>query len=158
MSRRDQIRLSDDEMKEFLAASKTVILVSNGRDGFPHAMPMWFSIVDDGAIHMATFGKSQKVKNLQRDPRCTLLVESGEEYSELKGVMVYGKAEISEDRERIIDTLLAAAARGGSGPGDPEQQKAIREGMKRTAAKRVLLRVVPERIVSWDHAKLGGTY
>lgn len=158
MSRRDQIRLSDDEMKEFLAASKTVILVSNGRDGFPHAMPMWFSIAADGAIQMATFGKSQKVKNLQRDPRCTLLVESGEEYGELKGVMVYGTAEISEDRERIIDTLLASAARRGPGPGDPEQQKAIREGMKRTAAKRVLLRVVPERIVSWDHAKLGGRY
>jgi PPOX class probable F420-dependent enzyme len=152
MSRRDQIRLSDDEIKDFLAASKTAILVSNGRDGFPHTMPMWFSVADDGAIQMTTFGKSQKVKNLQRDPRCTLLVESGEEYAELKGVVIYGEAEIIEDRERIIDTLIAAA--GGAGADDP----AIREGMKKSAAKRALLRVVPDRIVSWDHSKLAGVY
>lgn len=151
MSRRDQIRLSDDEIRDFLAASKTIILVSNSRDGHPHAMPMWFSVADDGAIQMTTFGKSQKVKNLQRDPRCTLLVESGEEYSELKGVLIQGEAEVVEDPERIIDTLIAA---GGGQLDDP----ATREAMKRSAAKRVLIRVVPDRVVSWDHAKLGGVY
>lgn len=151
MSRRDQIRLSDDEIRDFLDERKTVILVSNGRDGFPHAMPMWFSVADDGAICMTTFGKSQKVKNLQRDPRCTLLVESGEEYSELKGVSMQGKAEVIEDIEQIVDTLIAAA-------GQDVSDASVREAMKRSAAKRVLLRVVPDRIVSWDHAKLGGVY
>jgi hypothetical protein len=103
---------------------------------------------------MTTFAKSQKVKNLQRDPRCTLLVESGEDYRELKGVVLYGKAEVIEDLERIVDTLVAASVRQGGA----EPDAAVREGMKRTAAKRVLLRVLPDRIVSWDHAKLGGVY
>ncbi len=154
MSRRDKIQLTDDEVRKFLDASKTIILVSNGRDGFPHTMPMWFTIDAEGAIRMTTFAKSQKVKNLQRDPRCTLLVESGEDYQNLKGVQIHGNAEVVEDQDRIIDTLLAAAGRGESERMDP----ALREGMARTAAKRVLIRVVPDRVVSWDHAKLGGVY
>lgn len=154
MSRRDQIRLSDEEVSEFLGTSKTIILVSNGHDGYPHVMPMWFTLDDEGAIRMTTFAKSQKVKNLQRDPRCTLLVESGEDYAELKGVQMRGNAEVIEDQERIIDTLLAAAGAGESGRVDPAQ----REGMARSASKRVLIRVVPDRIVSWDHSKLGGVY
>jgi PPOX class probable F420-dependent enzyme len=152
MSRRDQIRLTDDEIRDFLASSKTVILVSNGRDGFPHAMPMWFNVAPDGAIHMTTFGKSQKVKNLQRDPRCTLLVESGQEYAELRGVAMYGEAEVVEDIERIVDTLIAASG------GQDAENPAVREAMKKSAAKRVLIRLLPDRVVSWDHGKLGGVY
>ncbi len=89
MSRRDQIRLSDDEIRAYLSESKTAILASNGHDGFPHTMPMWFSVDDEGAICMTTFAKSQKVKNLQRDPRCTLLVESGFEIDALELVDLF---------------------------------------------------------------------
>ena len=156
MSRRDQIRLSDDEIRDYLSEKKTLILTSNGHDGFPHSMPMWFSVDDEGALCMTTFAKSQKVKNLQRDPRCTLLAESGVEYAELKGVAMYGSAEIIEEQDRIVDTLIAASA--GGAPDDPEQREALRASMARSASKRVLLRVRPDRVVSWNHSKLGGVY
>lgn len=156
MSRRDQIRLSEGEIRAFLESSKTIILVSNGPGGSPHPMPMWFVLEPDGTIRMTTYGKSQKVQNLRRDPRVAVLVESGLEYQELKGVVFYGNAELIDDTEQVIDTLMGAnPARQAA---DPEQHGAIREGMRRNASKRVLIRVKPERIVSWDHAKLGGVY
>ena len=157
MSRRDQIRMSEDEVRDFLRATKTIILVSNGPDGHPHPMPMWFAMDDDGVISMTTFRASQKVKNLQRDPRVSLLAESGVEYSELRGVVIYARAEVIDDLDTVVATLLAAA--GGEVPeDDSEARKAMSEVMKRTASKRVCIRVAPERVVSWDHAKLGGTY
>ena len=157
MSRRDQIRLSDDEVKEFLAGARTVIICSNGRDGFPHPMPMWYAVEEDGAIVMTTFAKSQKVKNLRRDPRVALLVESGETYAELKGVVVYGTAAIEEDTDAVLDVLERIAAKEGTAPpnADPE---AVREALRVTARKRVAIRIPPEKVVSWDHAKLGGRY
>jgi PPOX class probable F420-dependent enzyme len=150
MSRRDVIRMTEEEVRGFLTSSKTIILNSNGPGGFPHPMPMWFMLEDDGTISMTTFTKSQKIKNLRRDPRVSLLVESGTEYAELKGVVIYGQAEIIEDIEVVTDTLVKAS---GVEDGD-----AVRTAMAKTAAKRCVLRVAPERVVSWDHSKLGGGY
>jgi len=157
MSRRDQIRLTDAEIQDFLASSKTVILCSNGRDGHPHVMPMWFRVAEDGAIEMTTYSRSQKVLNLKRDPRATLLVESGIGYAELKGVMFRGRVEIVDEVERVVDTMMAASNERQPVT-DPEQLAVLREAMKKTASKRVLLRVKPDRVISWDHAKLGGVY
>jgi len=157
MSRRDQIRMSDQEIRSFLAEHKTLILTSNGPAGFPHPMPMWYVLESDGAIRMTTYARSQKVENLRRDPRVAVLAESGTEYQELRGVLFYGQAELIDDTEQVIDTLLAAA--GNPAPdADAEQQQAIREGMRKNASKRVVIRVKPERVVSWNHAKLGGVY
>ncbi len=150
MSRREQIRMSDEEVARFLASSKTIILTTQGPGGYPHPMPMWFVLGPDGTINITTYTRSQKVKNIRRDPRVSLLVESGAEYNQLKGIVFYGRAEIIEDRDTIIETLLAASGR--------EDSEATRESMSRTVAKRVLIRVKPERVVSWDHAKLGGVY
>jgi nitroimidazol reductase NimA-like FMN-containing flavoprotein (pyridoxamine 5'-phosphate oxidase superfamily) len=157
MSRRDQIRMSDEEVRDFLRDSKTIIINSNGPDGFPHPMPMWFSFDDALVTSMTTFRKSQKILNLQRDPRVSLLAESGLEYQELKGVVIYGRAELSEDLDEIIAALLAAA--GQEAPtDDPDAQQAMREVMHKTASKRTLIRVKPQRVISWNHAKLGGVY
>jgi PPOX class probable F420-dependent enzyme len=150
MSRRDQIGLTEDEIREFLGESKTIILVSQGPGGFPHPMPMWFAVDDDGSICMATYRSSQKIVNIQRDSRVSLLVESGDQYAELKGVVIYGHAEIIDDFEKVIDVLLTAAG--------AENNASTRQGIAKTAAKRYLIRVKPERVVSWDHAKLGGVY
>jgi PPOX class probable F420-dependent enzyme len=150
MSRRDQIGLTEDEVREYLGESRTIILVSLGPEGFPHPMPMWFAVDDDGAICMATYRSSQKIVNIQRDSRVSLLVESGERYAELKGLVIYGRAEIVDDFERVTDVLLAAAG--------AENNESTRDGVAKTAAKRYLIRVKPERVVSWDHAKLGGVY
>ena len=157
MSRRDQIRMSDEEVRDFLRESKTIIINSNGSDGFPHPMPMWFSFDDALVTSMTTFRKSQKILNLQRDPRVSLLAESGLEYQELKGVVIYGRAELSEDLDEIIAALLAAA--GQEAPtDDADAQQAMREVMHKTASKRTLIRVKPQRVISWNHAKLGGVY
>jgi PPOX class probable F420-dependent enzyme len=157
MSRRKEIRMSDAEVREFLEASKTIIIVSNGPDGHPHPMPMWYAIDDDGAIRMTTFRASQKVRNLERDPRVALLVESGEEYAQLKGVVIYGRAEILDDIAIVKQTLVDAGTRTGPALG-AEARKGMESVMARTASKRVCIRVKPERVVSWDHAKLGGRY
>jgi len=163
--RRDQIRMTDAEIRDFLHTHKTIILCSIGSDGVPHPMPMWFVSDDDFAISMATFRGTQKILNLQRDPRVSLLVESGREYSKLKGVVIYGTAELSDDTDAIIATLVAASqketAETGAQPRmatDEGNRASMDDGMKKTASKRILIRVKPERIVSWDHAKLQGIY
>ncbi len=157
MPRRDQIRMTDAEIRDFLGAHKTIILSSIGADGVPHPMPMWFVADDDLVISMATFRGTQKIVNLQRDPRVSLLVESGREYSELKGVVIYGTAELSEDTDAIIATLTAASQKETT-EADAETRAAMKEGMKKSASKRILIRVKPDRIISWDHSKLEGAY
>jgi PPOX class probable F420-dependent enzyme len=155
--RRDQIRMTDAEIRDFLRTHKTIILCSNGSDGVPHPMPMWFVADDDFVISMATFRGTQKILNLQRDPRVSLLVESGREYSQLKGVVIYGTAELSDDTDSIIATLVAASQKE-TAEADTGNRMVMDEGMKKTASKRILIRVKPDRIVSWDHSKLQGTY
>jgi len=155
-SRRNNISLSDIEIREFLDSSKTLIIVSNGPDGYPHPMPMWFYVDDAGCLYCTTFGKSQKVINLQRDPKASLLVESGLEYSELKGVVIHARTDVIEDLDIAIDTLVKINSRGRNI--DAAQRQALTEAVAKTAAKRAVLKFHPERYISWDHAKLGGRY
>jgi PPOX class probable F420-dependent enzyme len=155
-SRRDAIRLSEDETRRLLENGKTIVLCSVGRGGFPHPMPMWYGLEPDGSVVMTTFAKSQKVRNLERDPRVALLLEDGDTYSELRGVVLYGRVELVRDAERVLETLARVSARNQAGAdADP---KALRQALRAQAAKRVAIRVRPERVVSWDHRKLGGAY
>ncbi len=156
MSRRGQIRMTDAEARSFVASARTVILCSIGQGGIPHPMPMWFGLEDDGALIMTTFARSQKVRNLERDPRVSLLIEDGEEYAKLRGMVLYGTAEIVREPEAVLGCLERITARNAGAPG--ASSEAMRATLRRTAAKRVAIRVRPERIVSWDHAKLGGVY
>lgn len=156
MSRRDQIRLTDEEITSFLREARTIILVSNGKDGFPHPMPMWFAVDDDNTIYMTTFRKSQKILNLQRDPKVALLVESGDAYQELKSVLIYTEVELLDDVEATRDILFKISVQRGDLQEDASEQ--IREGMMKTAEKRMGMKFTPDKIVSWDHSKLGGTY
>jgi PPOX class probable F420-dependent enzyme len=156
VSRRAQIRMTDEEVREFLGQTKTIILCSIGKDGFPHPMPMWFGLEEDGAVIMTTFTKSQKIKNLKRDPRVTLLAEAGEVYSELRGVVISGEAEVDAEVENVFQVLRKVSARNGAI--GSEESPAILEGLRATAKKRCLIRVRPEKVVSWDHRKLGGVY
>ncbi len=153
MSRRDLIRMSEEEVHDFLAESGTVIISSIGKDGVPHPIPMWYGIEDDGAIVMTTYTKSQKIKNLKRDPRVSLLAEAGTDYSELRGVVIYGAAELVHSVEDVTDILVVVSLRQGSAVTDD-----IRAQMRRTADKRTGIRVRPEKLVSWDHRKLRSAY
>jgi len=154
-SRRDLIRMSDEELHTFLEGSQTIILNSIGPDGVPHPMPMWFGVEDDGTVVMTTFAKSQKVKNLERDARVSLLVEDGAQYDQLRGAVLYGKAELNADTEAVLDVLARVTAKSGGGDAPPD---ALRQALRKTAEKRVAIRVRPDRVVSWDHRKLGGKY
>ncbi len=155
-SRRKIIELTDSELDEYLTTSHTLIIVSNGRNGFPHPMPMWFYADGDRNCYCTTFAKSQKVKNWKRDPRASLLIESGEEYAELKGLVVYAQTEIVEDQEVVTETLVNINAKGRTLT--DEQRERLRESVGGTASKRVVLKFIPQRFISWDHSKLGGRY
>ncbi len=155
VSRRDEIRLNDEEIRDFLKQSLTVIVNSIGKHGVPHPIPMWYGVEDDGAIVMTTFTKSQKIQNLKRDPRVSLLVEDGTTYSELRGVVIYGTAELLPDTETVAQFLLAVTSHRGELPAGVAPDS-IRAALRRQAKKRTGIRVRPEKIVSWDHRKLGG--
>ena len=157
MSRRDQIRMTEPELREFLVRSQTIILTSINADGTPHPMPMWYGVEPNGAIVMTTFTKSQKIRNLERDPRVTLLVEDGSAYSELRGVVIYGKAELIRDTEQVVDILARVSTKSLANPDDATRDN-IRNAVRGTAPKRTGIRVPPDRIVTWDHGKLGGVY
>ena len=148
--------MTEEEQRAFLGAARTIILCSIGADGVPHPMPMWFGLEDDGAVVMTTFTKSQKIKNLERDPHVSLLVEAGETYDQLQGVVLYGTAELLPDPEAVADVLVRVTKRSGA-VGDADDDT-IRQGVMGTARKRTGIRIRPERIVSWDHRKLGGRY
>jgi hypothetical protein len=116
-------------------------------------MPLWY-VVRDEEIWAWTYGKSQKVKNLERDPRATLQIESGEEYQELRGVMVEANTVIHRELDAVAELGAEIFRRYGTGALGEEWLEAVRA----QAAKRVGLQFVPERIASWDHRKLGGVY
>jgi PPOX class probable F420-dependent enzyme len=153
VSRRNQIVMRDEEVADLLAASRTVTCATIGRDGRPHLMPLWY-VVRSGTLWAWTYAKSQKVRNLERDPRCTLQVEAGHEYGELRGVMLDCDAAIHRELDDVAAIGAEIAARYGGADLTPE----LAATMRGQAAKRVALQFVERRRVSWDHRKLGGTY
>jgi PPOX class probable F420-dependent enzyme len=155
-SRRDQIRMTDDELREFLAGQYIVSVATTGPNGRPHLVPLWY--VSEGTeLRGWTFAKSQKAKNLERDPRATLQIEDGVQYEELRGVMFECEVEVERDPAKVADYGMELFARYGPGDGG-EVPDEVREMVLKQAEKRIGLRFVPTRTVSWDHRKLGGTY
>lgn len=150
-NQRADIVLTSQEIAEFLAGAHTCVLVTIGPDGFPDPVGMWYVPGSDGSIWMRTYAKSQKVLNLQRDPRAAVLVESGARYSELKGVQLTGSIELVDDEDTICDVFADLMIRYEGM--DPQYRDAAREGYRLKAPKQRALHLVPERIVSWDHSK-----
>lgn len=154
-SRRETIRMTRQEADAYLRGQSRIILVTNGADGLPHPVPMNYGLDEEGRILITSFRKSQKVRNLERDPRATLLVESGETYADLRSVIVYADAEIIADADAIPQLMRHIGADGalaGSISGSMSDQ------VRASIAKRVVLRFTPLRLVSWDHTKLKGYY
>lgn len=158
MSRREQIKLTHEEQLELLEDERVVVVSTLGPRGWPHSMPLWYT-VRDGEIWIWTFAKSQKVLNLERDPRCTLLVESGEQYHELRGLQIEAQAEIVRETDRVLEfgKELTVRYAGGLAPGTELDEGAIAM-LESQAPKRVAIRFDPVRTASWDHRKLGGVY
>ncbi|MBI4518197.1 MAG: pyridoxamine 5'-phosphate oxidase family protein [Deltaproteobacteria bacterium] len=153
MKRRHLIELSAEEQARFLAEHKTIALCSIDHRGYPHVIAMWYEVAADGSVLMTTYAKSQKARNIERNPKVALMAESGATYDQLKGVMIRGRAELIRDLDQCVGVLTRIHQKMGGAlvPG-------IEEAMKAQARKRVVIRVVPERTGSWDHSKLGGVY
>jgi len=149
VSRRDQIRLTPDEQAALLTEQLTVICTTRGVRGWPHVMPLWY-VVRDGELWAWTYARSQKVRNLERDPRATLQIETGATYDQLRGVMIEAGTELHRDPEAVSDLGAELLARYSDGAITPEIEAAVAV----QAPKRVAMRFVPERTVSWDHRKL----
>ena len=146
--------MSAEEVSAFLAEERVVVCATNGRDGFPHLMPLWYVVRDD-ELWAWTFAKSQKVKNLERDPRATLQVEAGDSYDELRGVMLKSEVELVRDTDRVADLGMEIFAKYTGG----ELGDDVRAMVRKQAPKRVALRFAERERATWDHRKLAsGVY
>ena len=149
MSRRDRIALRPDEVAAFLEEQRVLICATNGARGWPHLMPLWYVVRGD-ELWAWTYGKSQKVRNLERDPRVTLQAETGEGYDELRGVMIEARCELHWDLDTVSRLGVELFGRYGGGAPTPEIEAAV----SAQAPKRVALQFIAERVASWDHRKL----
>jgi PPOX class probable F420-dependent enzyme len=154
-SRRQQIKLTDEEQRELIECERIAVVASNGPRGWPHVMPLWY-VPREGEIWIWTYAKSQKAKNLERDPRATLLIETGTEYNELRGVQIEAEAELIRDVDRVVGFAKELTVRYSEGIESVEGDAAA--GLRAQAPKRVSIHFHPKRIASWDHGKLGGVY
>ncbi len=153
MSRRNQINMTPDEIDAFLKQQRVMSVATVGADGRPHVVAMWFGFVDDAPAFW-TYGKSQKILNLRRDPRLTCLIEDGDAYNELRGVELVADAELIDDPERVLAFGVQVMAKYQN----ITATEAVVAGIAKNAAKRVVVRLDIKKIVSWDHRKLGGVY
>ena len=148
MPERPDIRLTPEEQAAFLRKNRRCALATLDQDGFPHLVAMNFA-VRDGAYYMTSYGKAQKVLNIRRNPKVSLMVEAGSAYAELKGVMVRGHCELLDGPEAVSQVFAWMAE---------DRQEPRPAGASRSAPKRVVLKIVPAKTVTWDHSKLGGRY
>jgi len=148
-NQRSQVEMTTEEITEFLASQRTATLVTLGATGHPHAVAMWFALID-GVIWFETKAKAQKALNLSRDPRVTVLVEDGLTYDTLRGVSMEGRAEIVDDPDALWAVGVSVWERYNS-----EYTEELRPFVELMLHKRVAVRFDVDRIRSWDHRKLG---
>ncbi len=152
-SRRGMIALTDAEQEKFLEDGWTLQVASVGHNGFPHLVAMWYVVID-GKIHFTTFGKSQKILNLRRNSKISCMLESGRGYAELQGMVIEGEAELLEDNDFTAKVMGLVGAKYN---GIPAPMETSEQALK-VASKRVVVKVNPVDIYSWDHKKLAGRY
>jgi PPOX class probable F420-dependent enzyme len=153
VSRRDLIKMTADEAQGFLDEQRTVICATNGRDGWPHLMPLWY-VVRDGTLWSWTYAKAQKTRNLERDPRASLQVEAGEQYDQLRGILLRCDVTIHRETEDVARLGLEIFARY-TGADLPDETRAM---VQAQAPKRVALEFIERSRATWDHRKLAGVY
>jgi PPOX class probable F420-dependent enzyme len=154
VSRRDQIKMTDEERDEYLRGRRVMNIATLGADGRIHLVAMWYGFIDGGAqLAFWTYGKSQKIVNLERDPHLTGLVESGDVYDQLKGVELVGRGRVVRDRE-VVQEIGESVWERYTGPVDD----AARQAVSVVGAKRIAVLIDVDKYVTWDHAKLAGRY
>ncbi|GAA2663020.1 pyridoxamine 5'-phosphate oxidase family protein [Nonomuraea dietziae] len=139
--------MSDDDVSALLRESRKLQLATINPDGTPHLVTMFYALDSEGRVAFWTYGKAQKTRNLERDPRVSCLIETGDDYAELRGILLYG---VAEQVERTLDIGMEIARR--MTPGVPDEL--LREYVEHTGRKRVAFVVEPTKVVSWDHRRL----
>lgn len=158
MARKD-VTMTPDEVQRFLSENRVLQVATLGGDGWPHLAPLWY-VMDGKDVVFRSFTKSQKIVNLLRNPNLTVLVETGDDYSQLRGVMIKGTARLVADRDYVLSVYGRLAAKYpmiNDTPMDLDAE-ALETAFGRFAAKNTAVVVEPGRIISWDHTKLGGAY
>jgi PPOX class probable F420-dependent enzyme len=155
MNRRSQIKMTPEEQAAFLSQVRTATLSSIDPRGYPHSVAMWF-VMDGDHVLMTTYAKSQKTRNIERNPKVAFMAESGATYDTLKGVLIRGRAEVIHDADFTLGVLKRIQRKMmGALPDDVAE---VEDVLRAQAAKRIVLKVSPERVSSWDHGKLAGVY
>ena len=150
---RDKVKMTDAEVEALLAENLKVQIACNGHDGIPHLSTLFYVVVD-GKIAFWTYGRSQKIRNLERDPRVSALVEDGVDYFELRGASITGRAEIVRDHDRIFEIGSAVATRMVAAESFEALGDLGRETVEKQATKRVGVIIHPEHVATWDHRKM----
>jgi PPOX class probable F420-dependent enzyme len=150
--RRNEVAMSADETAAFLDEQRVLNVATNGPTGHPHLVAMWYVMID-GRPTFWTFGKSQKVVNLRRDPKISALVETGDSYNELRGVEIEGTARLIEDYEAVLDIGKRVAEKYNGPEGTSELALPF---LEKQAHKRIGVAIDVERTASWDHRKISG--
>lgn len=150
---RQAVRMSEAEVGDFLAEHLKVQVASLGADGAPHLTTLFY-IVRDGAIAFWTYARSQKIRNLERDPRVSVLVEDGDDYFELRGVSIKGRAELVRGHAGIHEIGSQVATRMAGAESFEELGELGREVVDKQATKRVAVIVHPDSVATWDHRKM----
>lgn len=153
MSGRDAVKMTAEEAATFLEKNLKVQVASLGKDGAPHLSTLFY-VVLDGEIAFWTYGRSQKIRNLERDPRVAALVEDGTDYFELRGVSINGTAELVRDPERIFAIGSAVATRMVGATSFEELGELGRIEVERQATKRIAVVIHPDHVATWDHSKM----
>jgi len=158
MARKD-ISMTADEVTAFLDETAIVEVATVGRDGWPHLAPMWF-VMEDDKIVFRSFTRSQKIVNLHRDPRLTVLAETGDAYDELRGVMIKAEARLIEDPAYVLAIYGRLAAKYPMVGPEPVElsDEELDAAFGRFASKNTAVVVEPVKTASWDHRKIGGGY
>ncbi|UDY22265.1 pyridoxamine 5'-phosphate oxidase family protein [Nocardioides sp. Kera G14] len=148
-NQRSQVEMTDEEIAAFIASKRTATLVTVGPSGQPHAIAMWFGLID-GVLWFETKAKAQKAVNLRRDPRATVLLEDGLTYDTLRGVSLEGTCEVIDDPDALFAVGVSVWERY-TGPYTEEMRPFVEQMLN----KRVAVRFDVARTRSWDHRKLG---
>jgi PPOX class probable F420-dependent enzyme len=152
--RRDLVRMTDEEVDAFLHARlQTMNVATHNHDGTIHLVAMWYGFYE-GKPAFETFTKSQKVLNLRRDNRISVLIEDGKAYEQLRGLELVGTADVIDDPDAVMEVARTVVPRYFE-VSKPEDVDSIAAGL---AVKRSAIVINAEKTVSWDHNKLGGTY
>ena len=150
MNKQRQIQLTPAEQAAFLQEGHKAALATLDKDGFPHVVAMGF-LAKDGAIYMTSYAKAQKVVNIRRNAKVGLMIETGKNYGDFRGLLIRGHCDIIEDSALVAEVIQELQAKQGG------KTEAPREAVA-SAPKRVILKITPEKVASWDHTKLGGKY